>query len=60
MHVVVKYSKYRDEYYVASEWYGRDKLLRVPGIDAISRDAIAAKHAEHKKRSSPEAAGFEW
>ena len=58
---VVKFSKYKDAYYVASEWYGRDKLLHVKhGVDAISRDAVAGKHANLKKTQSPEAAGFEW
>ena len=58
VHVVVKYSSYRDKYYVGSEWYARDKLLKIPGVDAITRDAIAAKHRPVAEVAAE--AGFEW
>ena len=57
---VVKYNKYTDSYYVASKYRRREKLLKVPGTDTVSRDAVAAKHAARKKKQSPEAAGYEW
>ena len=46
---MVKYNEHRDMYYVAQKWRLRDKLLKVPGVDLITRDAVVAKHKKHKK-----------
>lgn len=67
VYTVVSYSKHRDEYYVGSKWMkrdklikgkGRDKLLKIPGVDAITRDTIAGKHKTVAQGA--EEAGFEW
>lgn len=46
---VVKFNKHTEQYYVARKWVTRDKLLKVPGVDAITRDLVVAKHREKKK-----------
>ena len=55
---VVKFNENTDKYYVAQRWRLRDKLLKVPGVDAITRDAVVAKHKKHKKDWT-EKSGFE-
>jgi len=55
---VVKFSAHRDQYYVASAWYSRDKLLHIPGVDAITDAAIAKKRSSVKEGARK--AGFEW
>jgi len=68
VHAVVSYSKHRDAYYVASKFRARDKLLKVGGVDAITRDKVAARHAGKPKVSGGAGAqegpqmiaGFEW
>jgi hypothetical protein len=66
VHTVVNYNKHRDAYYVASEYRGRDKLLKVGGVDAITRDKVAARHAGKAKiggragEGPQKIAGFEW
>ena len=40
---------YDEKYYVASDWRHRDKLLLVPGVDALTRDAVNARHRLKKK-----------
>ena len=35
-----------DSYYVAQKWRDRDKLLKVPGIDRLTHDAVVSKHRE--------------
>ena len=54
---VVKYNETTENYYVAKKWRGRDKLLKVPGVDAITRDAVVAKHRQ-KKKDWDEKTGF--
>ena len=49
MHTVVKYNEHDDKYYVGGKWRLRDKLLKVPGVDAITRDAVTRKHRLKKK-----------
>ena len=44
------------EYYVAGFYRGRDKLLKVPGVDAITRDRVIEMH---RAAPRPSAAGFE-
>ena len=46
---VVKYNEHTLKYYVAKKWRLRDKLLKVPGIDAITRDKVNARHRSQKK-----------
>jgi hypothetical protein len=46
---VVKINPHEDTYYVAKKWRDRDKLLKVPGVDAITRDAVTARHRKKKK-----------
>ena len=66
VYTVVSYNEARDKYYVASEYRGRDKLLKVGGVDAITRDKVAARHAGKPKLGGNVAegpqmiAGFEW
>ena len=55
---VVKFNEHTDKYYVAQKWRLRDKLLKVPGVDAITRDKVVAKHKKHKKDWT-EKSGFE-
>mgnify|MGYP000011664789 FL=1 len=55
VHTVVKI--HDDRYYVARAWRTRDKLLKVPGVDAITRDKVRARHTSKKKGF---AEGFEW
>ena len=45
-----------DEYYVAGFYRGRDKLLKVPGVDAITRDRVIERH---RTALRPSAAGYE-
>ena len=40
---------YDEQYYVGKKWRTRDKLLKVPGVDAITRDAVTRKHRLKKK-----------
>ena len=40
---------YDEKYYVASDWRHRDKLLLVPGVDALTRDAVTRRHRLKKK-----------
>jgi hypothetical protein len=40
---------YDEKYYVASDWRTRDKLLLVPGVDALTRDAVVRRHRLKKK-----------
>ena len=49
VHTVVKYNEHEDKYYVGGKWRTRDKLLKVPGVDAITRDAVTRKHRLKKK-----------
>ena len=49
VHTVVKYNKHTDAYYVGGQWRQRDKLLKVPGVDALTRDAVNRKHRLKKK-----------
>jgi hypothetical protein len=44
------------EYYVAGLYRGRDKLLKVPGVDAITRDRVIEMH---RAAPRPSAAGYE-
>ena len=46
---VVKVNPHTNKYYVGKKWRLRDKLLKVPGVDALSRDAINARHRAQKK-----------
>ncbi len=54
---VVSYNEARDAYYVASKFRARDKLLKVGGVDAITRDKVKARHAGKSVAAST---GFEW
>ena len=56
VHTVVKIHDGR--YYVARAWRTRDKLLKVPGVDAITRDKVAEKHMSRK--SVFKQTGYEW
>ena len=60
VHTVVKIHDGR--YYVARAWRTRDKLLKVPGVDAITRDKVAETHLKRKTKFTKkiEAAGWEW
>ena len=58
VHAVVKIQKYPvyedegvydDKYYVAGKWRGRDKLLRVDGVDQATRAEVTRKHRLKKK-----------
>ena len=49
VHTVVKYNEHTDKYYVGSKWRTRDKLLKVPGVDALTRDAVTRRHRLKKK-----------
>ena len=49
VHTVVKYNEHEDKYYVGGKWRGRDKLLKVPGVDALTHDAVTRKHRLKKK-----------
>ena len=49
VHSVVKYNEHEHKYYVGGKWRTRDKLLKVPGVDAITRDAVTRKHRLKKK-----------
>ena len=49
VHTVVKYNEHEDTYYVGGNWRTRDKLLKVPGVDALTRDAVTRKHRLKKK-----------
>ena len=46
---VVKFNEHEDKYYVAQDWRYRDTLLRVPGVDATTRDAVTARHRQKKQ-----------
>ena len=49
VHTVVKFNSHEGTYYVGSKWRQRDKLLKVPGVDAITRDAVVRMHRLKKK-----------
>jgi hypothetical protein len=56
VYTVVKLKKYEvhegvydEKYYVAKQWRTRDKLLLVPGVDALTRDAVTRKHRLKKQ-----------
>ena len=49
VHTVVKLNSHEGTYYVAKKWRQRDKLLKVPGVDALTRDAVTRKHRLKKK-----------
>jgi len=58
VHAVVKIQKYPvyedegvydDKYYVAGKWRGRDKLLRVDGVDQATQAEVTRKHRLKKK-----------
>ena len=49
VHTVVKYNKHTEAYYVGGKWRQRDKLLLVPGVDALTRDAVNRRHRLKKK-----------
>jgi len=56
MFTVVKIKKYEvyegvhdEKFYVAKAWRTRDKLLLIPGVDAITRDAVVRRHRLQKK-----------
>ena len=55
---VVKYNENTEKFYVAQKWRTRDKLLKVPGVDAITRDAVVKKHQKHKQAWTAKS-GFE-
>ena len=59
MFVVVKIKKYEvhegvydEKFYVGKAWRTRDKLLFIPGVDAITRDAVVRRHRQKKKDGS--------
>jgi hypothetical protein len=56
MFTVVKIKKYEvhegvydEKFYVGKAWRTRDKLLKVPGVDALTRDAVVKRHRLQKK-----------
>jgi len=56
VYTVVKIKKYEvhegvydEKFYVGRDWRTRDKLLLVPGVDAITRDAVTRKHRLKKQ-----------
>jgi len=56
MFTVVKIKKYEvhegvydEKFYVGKAWRTRDKLLKVPGVDALTRDAVVKRHRLKKK-----------
>ena len=49
VHTVVKLNSREGTYYVGGAWRQRDKLLKVPGVDAITRDAVTRTHRLKKK-----------
>ena len=57
VHVVVKYNRHNEKYYVGGAWRARDKLLKVEGVDTITRDKVAENHKNIKKGAH---AGYEW
>ena len=40
---------HQEKYYVGGDWRKRDMLLKVPGVDETTRDAVASKHKKRKK-----------
>ena len=40
---------YDEKFYVGKAWRTRDKLLKVPGVDALTRDAVTKRHRLKKK-----------
>ena len=57
IYTVVKYNDHTSQYYVGTKWRLRDKLLKVPGVDAITRDLVVSKHRQ-KKKDWDEKTGF--
>ncbi len=56
VHTVVKTQRYEvhegvydEKFYVNSKWWTRDMLLLVPGVDALTRDAVTRRHRLKKK-----------
>ena len=49
VYTVVKLNSHEGTYYVAKKWRQRDKLLKVPGVDALTRDAVTRKHRLKRK-----------
>ena len=49
VYTVVKVNSHEGTYYVARDWRQRDKLLKVPGVDATTRDLVNRKHRLKKK-----------
>ena len=56
VHTVVKTKRYEvhpdvydEKYYVGRDWRARDMLLLVPGVDALTRDAVNRRHRLKKK-----------
>lgn len=63
VYTVVNFNKHRDAYYVASKYRSRDKLLHVPGVDALTNAAVSKRRARYRTGSVAQgaaAAGFEW
>ena len=46
VHTVVNINTTTGKYYAAGSWRGRDKLLKVPGVDAETKRQVDARHAE--------------
>jgi len=49
VHTVVKLNSHEGTYYIGGKWRQRDKLLKVSGVDALTRDAVTRKHRLKKK-----------
>ena len=59
VYTVVNFNKHRDAYYVASKYRSRDKLLHVPGVDALTNAAVKRRRTGSVAQGAA-AAGFEW
>ena len=46
VHTVVNINTTTGKYYAAGSWRGRDKLLKVPGVDKETKRRVDARHAE--------------
>ena len=46
VHTVVDINTTTGKYYAAGSWRGRDKLLKVPGVDKETKRRVDARHAE--------------
>ena len=57
-HVVVKYNRHNEKYYVGGAWRARDKLLKVQPVDVKTQDRVAGAHK--KLRGGAQKAGYEW